>query len=309
MASYLTVVSKMKELYRTKLLKGNEWIDGTDKYGLILTDDLDSLLSCAILKSVKGWNIEQAYIFKGNKPMVKSKDEQLYDYLGEIKNAAQHELIGVDLALTAGKCFDNHLTQFTYEDQINPESINLNRIQQIRRWNYCKKYNLSTVLLLWSLYDLPKENLTDELMMLLLAIDGSYEGFFTDERWVGIHEFWIRDVLDLPEFLECERRHTYREFEEVREKYNIHKGHGKITFKKGMLVTDIDIDEVNETLAWETDIQIELPVEKFYKKAMFKDNIAKINGSPKSIKTYCKNPFSYALTGKYAVNYSEMVEI
>lgn len=297
----------MKEIYREKLLNGNEWIDSTDEYGLILTDDLDSLLSCAILKYVKGWSIEQAYIFKANKPIVKSKDAQLYDYLGTIKDAT-HESIGVDLALTAGKCFDNHLTQFSYGEKINPESINLNRVQNIYRQSYSKKYNLSTVLLLWSLYDLPKEGLSDELMMLLIAIDGSYEGFFTDARWVGIHEFWIRDVLDLPEFLECERRHTYREFKAIREKYNIHKGHGKITLSHGLLVTDIDLEAVNDTLGWETDIQVELPAYKFYKKAVFKDNIAKIEGYPSSVKTICDNPFSYALTGKYAVNYSERIE-
>lgn len=297
----------MKEIYRQKLLKGNEWIDSTNEYGLILTDDLDSLLSCAILKYVKGWNIEQTYIFKANKPIAKSKDSQLYDYLGTIKDAT-HEAIGVDLALTTGKCFDNHLTQFSYDEKINPESINLNRIQNIYRQNYSKKYNLPTVLLLWSLYDLPKENLTDELMMLLIAIDGSYEGFFTDERWVGIHEFWIRDVLDLPKFLECERRHTYKEFKEVREKYNIQRGHGKITLSRGHLITDIDLNEVNETLAWETDIQVELPEDKFYRKAVFKDNIAGIKGYPSSIKTICDNPFSYALTGKWAVNYSERIE-
>lgn len=297
----------MKELYREKLLKGNEWIDSTDEYGLILTDDLDSLLSCAILKNVKGWNIEQAYIFKANKPIVKSKDAQLYDYLGTIKDAT-HESIGVDLALTAGKCFDNHLTQFSYSEKINSQAINLNRVQNIYRQNYSKKYNLSTVLLLWSLYDLPKERLSDELMMLLIAIDGSYEGFFTDARWVGIHEFWIRDVLDLPEFLECERRHTYREFKAIREKYNIHKGHGKITLSHGLLVTDIDLETVNDTLDWETDIQVELPTDKFYKKAVFKDNIAGITGYPSSVKTICDNPFSYALTGKWAVNYSERIE-
>lgn len=307
MASYLTVVNRMKEIYREKLLKGNEWIDSTDEYGLILTDDLDSALSCAILKSVKGWSIEQAYIFKANKPIVKSKDAQLYDYLGTIENAT-HESIGVDLALTAGKCFDNHLTQFSYGEKINPESINLNRVQNIYRQNYSKKYNLSTVVLLWSLYNLQKEGLSDELMMLLIAIDGSYEGFFTDARWVGIHEFWIRDVLDLPEFLECERRHTYREFKAIREKYNIHKGHGKITLSHGLLVTDIDLEAVNDTLGWETDIQVELPTDKFYKKAVFKDNIAKIEGYPSSVKTICDNPFSYALTGKWAVNYSERIE-
>lgn len=300
------MVLRMKELYRNKLLKGNEWIDGTDEYGLILTDDLDSLLSCAILNHVKGWNIEQAYIFKANKG--KSKDAQLYDYLGAIENAT-HEPIGVDLALTAGKCFDNHLTQFSYNEKINPQAINLNRVQNIYRQNYSKKYNLSTVLLLWSLYDLPKEGLSDELMMFLIAIDGSYEGFFTDPRWVGIHEFWIRDVLDLPEFLECERRHTYEEFKAIRAEYNINKGRGKITFSHGLLVTDIDLVSVNNLLGWETDIQVMLPEDRFYKKAVFKDNIAKIQGCPDSIKTICDNPFSYALTAKGTVNYSERIEM
>lgn len=290
----------MKEIYREKLLAGNNWIDSTEKYGLVLTDDLDSLLGCAILKYVKDWDIEQIFLFKANKA-------KNMDYLGATQNAT-HEAIGVDFAMVDGKCFDNHLTALSYNDLGNPESVNLNRVCGIHRGNYFRKYNLSTVLLLWSLYDLPKENLSDELMMLLIAIDGSYEGFYTDAKYVGIHERWIRDILDLPEFLECERRHTEQDFKNIRKKYNIHKGHGKITSKGGILSTDIAIDEINELLAWDTDIQLDLPTERFYRKAVFQDNMVKIQGSPSSIKAICENPFCYALTNKYTVNYSERVD-
>ncbi|WP_143452678.1 hypothetical protein [Konateibacter massiliensis] len=290
----------MKEQYRKRLLNGNEWIDSVDKYGLILTDDLDSLLGCAILKAVKDWDIEQVFLFKANK----AKDK---DYLG-VTNNATHEAIGVDFAMVNGKCFDNHLTAFSYNDIENPESINLNRTCEIHRGNYFRKYNLSTVLLLWSLYDLPKENLSDELMMLLIAIDGSYEGFYTDQKYVGIHERWINDVLDLPKFLECEKRHTKQEFIDIKRKYCIHKGHGKIMASEGYLTTDIDIEGINELLAWDTDIQLELPTERFRRKAIFKDNMVKIQGSPDSIKAICENPFCYALTNKYTVNYSEEIK-
>lgn len=38
------MVNLMKEEYRNKIEKENSWIDSKDEYGLILTDDLDSLL-------------------------------------------------------------------------------------------------------------------------------------------------------------------------------------------------------------------------------------------------------------------------
>ncbi len=152
-----------------------QWYKSNEDYGLILTDDLDSLLGCAIIQSVKpNWKIEQAMIFKGNKKRYEQgKDSVLKDYLGITSNAT-HECIGVDLALQQGKCFDNHLYRISGADKINQESINLNNVFGITKQSYYKKYCSSTVLLLWSLYDLPKENLSEELMMVLLAIDGTY---------------------------------------------------------------------------------------------------------------------------------------
>ena len=292
------MVTRMKANYRDLLLKGNEWIDGSDEYGLILTDDIDSLLSCSILKQKKNWNVEQILLFKAC--------SQNFDAYGETLNAT-HEAIGVDLALTNGKCFDNHLTRFSPNgDKDNPQSINLNRIEGISRYRYKDKYNLSTVLLLWSLYDLPKEKLSDELMMLLIAIDGSFDGFYTQEQYIPIHEHWIRDVLELPEFLKCERRHTRADFEAIQDKYKLKE---KIKIKKSNLYTDIDIEAINELLAWETDIQIELPADKFYQKAVVRDNGSYISRDLSSIKKICENPFCSALTKKNYVCYSEIVEV
>lgn len=298
-------MNTVKENYKNELLKGNEWLNENDEYGLILTDDLDSLLSCAILKSVKGWNVEQAMMFKGNmRRVMNGTDSCLYDYHGVTENAT-HEAIGVDLALTTGKCFDNHLTAFDYSTASNPESINVNRICGYNRWNYYKKYNLSTVLLLWSLFDLPKDDLPDELMMLLISIDGSYDGFYTNERFVGIHEFFIRDVLDLPQFLECERRHTRQEFKEIQKKY---KSNEKISFQKdGHLATGMDIDAINELLAWYVDARLELPTAKFYKKAIYKDIAMELRGCPSEIGEISDNVFCYALTKKNYLNYSQRI--
>lgn len=117
--------------------------------------------------------------------------------------------------------------------------------------------------------------LTYELMMLLIAIDGSFQGYYTEEKYVWIHKHWLVDVLDLPEFYECEKRHTKDEFKEIQKKYNIHKGYGKITLKNGYLSTDIDLEMVNDVLGWETDIVVELPTDGFKKKAIYRDCICR----------------------------------
>lgn len=288
------MVKILKEEIKNKL---PQWYKDESKYGLILTDDIDSLMGTAILKSKKNWDIEQVMLFKANK-----NDDVSKDYLGVVENAT-HEAIGVDFAMVNGKCFDNHLTKFNSTDVHNTESINLNHIYNINRNNYTSKYNLSTVLLLWSLYDLPKEDLSDELMMVLLAIDSSYYSYYHGFQRQNYK--WLVEMLDLPEFYECQKRHKEHEFLDIQRKYGLKK---KITCSKGYLATEIDIDEINELLAWECDVQLELPTNRFYRKAVFKDVELDIKGCPDSIYAICDNPFSYALTRKNKVKYSERIE-
>ena len=286
----------MKETYKNKLPK---WYDDCKQYDLILTDDIDSLLGCSILNHFKGWNIEQAMLFKAN---ISTCNGVLKDYLGVTDNAT-NEAIGVDFAMVNGKCFDNHLTLFDYQDKPNPESININNICNIHRGIYGQKYALSTVLLLWSLYDLPKENLSDELMMILLAIDSSFEGYYND-YFRQFNKRYMVDILELPEFYECQQRHTYNEFKDIIRKYRLKE---KVKLYKGTLQTDINIQAINDLLSQYTDIRIELPTEKFKKKAVFKDIAVEIKGFPSSINAICENPFCYALTKKNFVNYSEEI--
>ena len=62
-----------------------QWYKSNDEYGLILTDDIDSLLSCSIIQSAHpNWNIEQIMIFKGNKKRYdRGEDALLQDFLAE----------------------------------------------------------------------------------------------------------------------------------------------------------------------------------------------------------------------------------
>lgn len=281
----------MKDNYKEIL---PEWYKETKSFGLILTDDLDSLLGTSILKTVKNWEIEQVMLFNPFKTGI--------DYLGEAENAT-HEAIGVDFAMTEGKCFDNHLTMFTANDRYNKQSVNLNHIRRIHRGIYTQKYNLSTVLLLWSLYDLPKDDLSDELMMILLAIDSSYYSYYH-----GFHEAnrkWLVDALDLPEFYACQERHKEYEFQDIIKKYRLKE---KIKSNKGVLSTCIDIEAINDMLLWESDVQIKLPSYTFRKKATYKDIEVDIKGFPSGIDAIAENPFCYAMTRKNKVKYSERID-
>lgn len=211
----------MKEIYRKQLPK---WYEGNEKYDLILTDDIDSLLSCAILKKVKQWSIEQVFLFKADR-------NKSIDYLGITSNAT-NEAVGVDLALQNGKCFDNHVTRISSKDKWNDECINLNFINDVTRQNYFSKFNLSTVLLLWSLYDLPIPE-SEDGKMILLTIDSSYYSYFSKyQNDRNMNKFYMCDVLGLNELFKCQQRHKQYEFKDIEKKYHLDK---KIKASKGFL--------------------------------------------------------------------------
>ena len=244
------------------------------------------------------WDIEQVMLFNAKK-----NSEISVDWHGIADNAT-HEAIGVDFAKVSGKCFDNHLCMFSSDDTYNNEAINLNHIYGINRNSYTKKYNLSTALLLWSLYDLPKDNLPDELMMLLLCIDSSYYSYYHGFQRQNYR--WIVDELDLPEFYECQKRHTEYDFIKIAKKYGVKE---KIYIKDHHLHTDIDIDGINDLLLWDTPCWIELPSDKFYTKDFYKDITVNITDNPQNIYDICDDPYCYALTRKNQIKYSERIDV
>lgn len=290
------MVERLKDELKQKL---PQWYKDTkNKYSLILTDDLDSLFSCAILKAKMDWDIEQVMLFNA-----KQNSEISVDWHGVAENAT-HEAIGVDFAKVNGKTFDNHVCLFNSDDTYNNEAINLNHIYEVSRNSYTKKFNLSTTLLLWSLYDLPKENLPDELMMLLLTIDSSYYSFFHGFQRQNYR--WLVDELDLPEFYECQKRHTEYDFIKIAKEYGIKE---KIFMKDHRLYTDIDVDGINSLLLWDTDVWVELPSDKFYTKDFYKDITVNIKGNPENIYNICDDPYCYAITRKNQIKYSERINL
>ena len=62
-------------------------------------------------------------------------------------------------------------------DTWNTDMINLNLMCQVTNDNYTDKYAGSTLLTIWSVYDLPLPE-TEEGKMLLLCIDSAYKGFY-----------------------------------------------------------------------------------------------------------------------------------
>ena len=299
MCCLILKVERLKDELKQKL---PQWYKDTEnQYGLVLTDDLDSLFSCAILKAKMNWDIEQVMLFNA-----KQNSEISVDWHGVAENAT-HEAIGVDFARVDGKCFDNHVTLFNSDDTYNNEAINLNHICGINRNIYGQKYNSSTVLLLWSLYDLPKENLPDELMMLLLTIDSTYYSFFhNNKQFQRQNRRWLVDQLNLPQFYECQTRHKQYEFTEIAKKYGVKE---KIYVKDHHLHTNIDIDGINDLLLWDTNVWLELPSNKFYTKDFYKDITVDIKGNPQSISDICDDPYCYALTRKNQIKYSTRIDL
>lgn len=261
-----------------------------------MTDDLDSMTACAILKAARGWRVERVMLFAAN-------PERNRDFLGQKVGTEIHEQVGVDFAMCKGKCFDNHLTKFNREDASNEESINPNHLEDINRNNYVQKYNLSTTLLLWSLFDLPKAGLTDELMMLLLCIDSGYYSFYK-QKFHDAHKKWLVEVLDLPEFYYCEKRHGEDEFRKIISKYRTKE---KIKGESGYLYTAVDVAGVNEQLA-QCDIRIELPKQRFAAVDEFWDRKVNLEGYSGGIEGVADNPFCYALTRKNEVKVSTVLE-
>lgn len=134
-----------------------------------------------------------------------------------------------------------------------------------------------------------------------------YTGQFNcNGRYAYITKECLCNQLDLPEFYDCLTRHTVEEFKDIRDKYNLT---GKITFKKGYLVTNIDIQAINKLLEKDTNVHIELPTEKFTLHKKFTDVAMSFNDWITTTKKIVENPYCLALTKRNYMNYSIEIEV
>lgn len=218
------------------------WINETDKkYDLILGDDVDSAIGCSLLKEVTNGNWEVNYF---------------YDF----KNFYRHtetgnKTIGVDMAfLKRTRCFDNHISKQTKNDEHNPLCANLNIVHNISCENYTSKYSMSTLMLIMSLYDIPLPK-TTEGREILLAIDTSFKGFYSN-YFRPIHTNWLEE-LGFTELIDILKQRDMKYFYNLIKKYGLYE---KISIDEdGCLQSDIKFDAIQPFF----DFEIGLPQQQF----------------------------------------------
>ena len=242
-----------------------EWCsdDIWDKdYELMLTDDIDSLVSCALLKKVNGYETNYFYDF-----------ETIYEI-----NKSDSPAIAIDCDLVNGRCWGNHVTKLSKDDTVNKQSANLNNILKISRNNYYQKFCGSTAMQIWSYYDIPLPD-TELGKMALLAIDGGYLGHY-DSRFIEVHSRYL-NIMGFDELIEVLKRHTKYEFYDIEQKYNMKR---KIKLNNGLLTTQIDLAGLQGLFC----VDLPLPEKEFYiRRELSRDWPTTLNTN----KTYTKDDF------------------
>lgn len=145
-------------------------IDKNKNY-LVLSNDFDSYYSCVILHQLFGVQIGGYF----------SLNDGLY--LNPERSKGK-EPIYVDLSITNGKCFDNHMTFIK-----NPECINPN----ILKPDYYHKYNGSTLSFLCALYGRDLSTYSEKQLNTMIAIDGWFAGYYKyNGRFRNVTMNWMK---------------------------------------------------------------------------------------------------------------------
>lgn len=261
-----------------------QWFEEQTKLDLVLSDDIDSLLSCALLERVKGWKPKYFYNFES---CYASK---------ELKNE-RNERCWVDVAIMNGeKAFDNHVSMVTIWDEWNTQMINPNLMADITNDDYADKYAGSTALLIWSLYDLPLPK-TEEGKMLLLCIDSTFKGHY-NPKFAEANQFYLCDMFDFGELYDVMERHKLSEFYDLIIKYNLND---TIVVENGTLNCKMDLKKIGELLG----VDIKLPDDSFLLWKEYEIMQTNINRYVETCKEIANNIFTLAFTYRNSARYSK----
>lgn len=281
------MVNLMKERY---LQKVPTWYRDFTKYDVVLSDDIDGLVSTSALKFAKNWNVEYFYDFNTlyASDNVRSKQNK----------SATRVWADVSIICQDAMTFDNHVNRMSLDDYTNPNAINPNILSDITNKNYYDKYLGSTALVIWDLYKIPLPE-TEEGKMLLLCIDTTFKGFYGKPQYQKANKHFLCDVLDMEELYEVLKRHTQKEFYQMIEKYELSR---KIRVNSdGYLYTNLDLDLLTRLLG----IPVELPQIKMNRYASFENKYGLFYKD--SIKS--KGVATAALTGQNKLSYSVIKKI
>lgn len=268
------------------LSKVPTWYRDFTKYDVVLSDDIDGLVSTSALKFAKNWNVEYFYDFS---TLYASNNV----YFKENKSATR-VWADVSIIVQDAMTFDNHVNRMSLDDYTNPNAINPNILSDITNKNYYDKYLGSTALVIWDLYKIPLPE-TEEGKMLLLCIDTTFKGFYGKPQYQKANKHFLCDVLDMEELYEVLKRHTQKEFYQMIEKYELSR---KIRVNSdGYLYTNLDLDLLTRLLG----IPVELPQIKMNRYASFEN---KFDGLFYKNSIKAKGVATAALTGQNKLSYS-----
>ena len=278
----------MKEQFLKKI---PTWYRDEVNYDVVLSDDIDGLVSTSALKYVKNWDVQYFYNFEEL-----HINEELY--FKENKSATR-VWADVSVIFKDEKTFDNHINRVNLNDYTNPNAINPNILTDVTNENYYDKYLGSSVLVIWSLYNIPLPE-TELGKMILLAIDTTFKGFYGKGQYKRRNKYYLCDVLGFEELYEVEQRHEMNEFYQLIDKYNLSK---KIRMNEdGHLETELDAELLSELLG----IPITLPTKKFSIWRTFENKFSEFYGL-KQIKDI-PILITIAFTGKSKGKYSTLVK-
>lgn len=140
-----------------------------ERHYLVMTNDFDSYYSCQFLMNRFKLKVGGYYDFESGL------------YLNEERTEGKQPIY-VDLSISEGMTFDNHYTFIKNPLAINP-NVNTNV--------YYKKYNGSTLALLYGLYNIDFSELDECHLTALLCIDGFYIGYYNKGgKYRDINLYW-----------------------------------------------------------------------------------------------------------------------
>lgn len=226
------------------------WVKDNITRDMILTDDIDSLMSCIVLNLLKGYEIRYFYDCSYTKT-----SQAIYTDVNINTNVNVNEIVGVDFALEGYKTWDNHVNRITSEDPHNELSANLNNC--ITRNSYYSKYLVSTFFTICWYYGIDFTKWTTEQLLILCAIDGMYHPFKEENKrfkTTAKRHFKELGVEFLGDFMQC----NLKDIIDIEKDLNLKDGKIKVNYE-GYLTTNIDLCWLSKIF----NMPIELPTSQF----------------------------------------------
>jgi hypothetical protein len=166
--------------------------------------------------------------------------------------------------------------------------------------NYTDKYAGSTLLTVWSVYNIPLPE-TEIGKMLLLCIDSAYKGFYAP-AFHDIQKHYLVDIMGLDGLYDVIKRHTEEEFEDLIIEYGLRK---KITWNNEVIETELPLDEIGQALGIDLNI---IPKSEFFHIRQLKQVQTDLKKDCEYVDDVSKHIKTFAIVYKNKIKYSKIKE-